>query len=57
MKYLSLFMCYLAIKTKIQSDFIETCTLTGCFKCAQEIGIVKMRRYVIKAVIAKITGL
>ena len=42
---------------KIQSDFIETCTLTGCLKCAQESGIVKMIRYVIKAVLAKSAGL
>ena len=50
-------MCYLAIKMKIQSDFIETCTLTGCLKRAQESGIVKMIRYVIKAVLVKSAGL
>ena len=49
-------MCYLAIKMKIQSDFIETCTLTGCLKRAQESGIEKVIRYVIKAVIVKSAG-
>ena len=49
-------MSYLAIKMKIQSDFIETCTLTGCLKCSQEIGIVKMIRYVMKAVLVKSMG-
>ena len=46
-------MCYLAVKMKIQSNFIETRTLTGCLKRSQEIGIVKMIRYVMRSIIVK----